>query len=129
MNLFKFLPPLLAACLTTACTTMAYEGSPRPDNEIAKIESDRTLVVTIDGKKVPYSGGNFASFKVLPGAHTLTVTLNDTTTYPRTRYSPAPLPITFFAFAGKTYVTRPHYSCTSWHPGVLEKPDPDLTSK
>lgn len=104
------------------CTTTTYEGRARLDSEVATITSDRTLVTSIDGKEVPYSGGNFATFKVLPGRHTIGVQLNDTGRYPRTRYSKEALPVVFSAEAGKVYVTRPVYkSGNKWHPEISER--------
>ncbi len=113
---------LIPAFAFTACTTVAYEGASRPDSEIAIISSDRTLVSTIDGKSVPYSGANYAKFKVLPGPHTIGVTLNDTGYYPQIRVSKAPLEVRFNAVAGKTYVTRPIYTDKLWRPEIVEKP-------
>src|SRR5689334_6296016 len=119
---------LALAVLAAGCTTIAYEGSPRPDNEIAVIESDRTLVSTIDGKEVAYSGGNFATFKVLPGEHTVGVTLNDIKATPR-RTSKKPLLVTFRADAGKAYVTRPVYDGGLWRPEIVPKEMPDEKAK
>jgi hypothetical protein len=108
----------LLAVLISGCTTIAYEGSSRPDSEVATIESERTHVTTIDGKEVPYSGANFAKFKVLPGEHTIGVALNDTS---MSRTAKRPLSVTFRAEAGKTYLTRPVYSGNLWRPEIVEK--------
>ena len=119
----KLLKPtaILATLLISACTTAAYEGSRKPDSEIAKIVSDRITIATIDGKDVPYSGGNYATFKVLPGNHTVGIALNDTSNYPRTRISTHPLTATFKADAGKTYIARPVYDDAKWSPEIVLK--------
>lgn len=111
----------LAAVVLSACTTVSYEGPRRPDSEVATIESDRTVVVMIDGKKTPYSGGNYATFKVLPGDRTVAANLNDHSAYPRARTSSQPLSVLFSAEAGKTYVTRPAYDGSYWRLEVIEK--------
>lgn len=111
----------VAAVVLSACTTVAYEGPKRPDSELATIESDRTMVVMIDGKKTPYSGGNYASFKVLPGERTLAANLNDHSAYPRARTSTQPQSVLFTAEAGRIYVTRPVYDGPYWRLEVVEK--------
>ena len=117
-------PSLLAAAVffVSGCTTTAYEGPSRLDSEVATITSERTLITSIDGKEVPYSGGNYATFKVLPGKHTIGVKLNDAGAYPRIRYSKDAFPVVFLAEAGKVYVTRPVYkSGNTWHPEISER--------
>lgn len=111
--------PLASAAVLAACTTVAYDGASRPDSEVATISSERTLVSTIDGKPVPYSGGNFAKFKVLPGPHVVGVTLNDTGL---NRISKKPLEVRFNAEAGKAYITRAVYNDRQWHPEIVEAP-------
>jgi hypothetical protein len=110
-----------AAFLVAGCTTVAYDGASRPDSEVATIASERTMIAAIDGKDVPYSGGNYATFKVLPGEHTISVKLNDTSTYPGTRFSKNALPVVFSAEAGKAYVTRPAYNGNTWRPEISER--------
>lgn len=107
-----------AASLVSGCTTVTYDGAPRPDSEVATITSERTLIATIDGKDVPYSGGNFATFKVLPGEHTIGVQLNDVDAR---RVSKKALPVVFSAEAGKSYVTGPVYNGPTWRPLVSER--------
>lgn len=121
ISLMKYLriAPLASAAVLAACTTVAYDGASRPDSEVATISSERTLVSTIDGKPVPYSGGNFAKFKVLPGPHVVGVTLNDTGL---NRISKKPLEVRFNAEAGKAYITRAVYNDRQWHPEIVEAP-------
>ena len=111
-----------AAFLVSGCTTVAYEGAPRPDGEVATITSEGTLIATIDGKDVPYSGGNYATFKVLPGRHTIGVRLNDVGLR---RLSKIALPVVLSAEAGKAYVARPVYDGITWRPEVSERPAKD----
>lgn len=58
-----------------------YEGAPRSDAELATIKSEGIIVIIIimevDGRKVPFSGGNFATLKLAPGERAITVRLND----------------------------------------------------
>lgn len=103
----------------SACTTVVYDGPSRPDKETATLKSEGTLVVSIDGKTVPYSGGSFASFKVLPGPHVVEVELNDVL---RHRISHKPLQARFNAEAGKVYVTRGIYVGSQWRPEIAEVP-------
>jgi hypothetical protein len=79
------------------------------------------MIASIDGKAVPYSGGNFATFKVLPGVHTLVVKLNDNPVWVgHRRYSKVDLPVVFSAEAGKSYVIRPAYVGRTWSPEISE---------
>jgi len=110
-----------AIFLVGGCTTVAYDGASRPDSAVATITSERTMIASIDGKDVPYSGGNFATFKVLPGEHTIGVKLNDTSAYPGTRFSKNALLVVFSAQAGKAYITRPVYNGSTWRPEISER--------
>ncbi|NRF69020.1 hypothetical protein HLB44_18665 [Aquincola sp. S2] len=109
------------AALLTGCTTVSYDGPRRPDSEVATLESERTSIATIDGARVPYSGGNFGVFKLLPGTHVIGVNLNDNSAYMSRRYSTAPLQIRFKFEPGRTYVTRPVYRSDQWSPEIVEK--------
>lgn len=105
----------------TGCTAVMYEGDVKSDSELSTIESDRTAVVMIDGRKVPYSGGNFAKVMVLPGVHSVTLVLNDNSSYGTRLYSLGALNVMFLAEAGRTYVTRPFYMENLWMPEIVEK--------
>lgn len=77
-------------------------------------------LVSVDGKPVPYSGGNFATIKVLPGPRTITARLNDVQGY-RTTTSNAEPPITFTAVAGKRYAVQPQFlERQRWYPQVID---------
>jgi len=105
---------------TAACTTAMYDGSPRPESEVATLVGDRMYLASVDGKPVPYSGGNFATIKVLPGPRTITARLNDVQGY-RTTTSTAEPPITFTAVAGKRYAVQPQFvDRQRWYPQVID---------
>ena len=94
----------------------------RPDvaaDQLALIKSKDTQVVEIDGKKVQYSGGNFAKFKILPGEHSVTIALNDVNGFV-TRYCKYSQTVYFAAVAGHTYVTKPKYSGEIWHAIIVD---------
>jgi len=111
------------------CTILAYDGPGQPDSAVATITSERTMIAAIDGKPVPYSGGNFATFKVLPGVHTLIVKLNDVPVLVGHRLiSEKDLPMVFSAVAGRAYVVRPVYVGKMWTPEIVEKPATDGVS-
>lgn len=102
---------------------MAYEGPAQPDSAVATITSERTMIASIDGKAVPWSGGNAATFKVLPGVHTVAVKLNDISVWMgRRRYSENDLTVVFSAEAGKAYIVRPVYVGKTWRPEISETP-------
>lgn len=101
---------------------MAYEGPAQPDSGVATITSERTMIASIDGKAVPWSGGNFATFKVLPGVRTVTVKLNDNPVWVgRRRYSENDLTVRFSAEAGKAYIVQPVYVGSMWRPEISER--------
>ncbi|WP_041929495.1 hypothetical protein [Methylibium petroleiphilum] len=103
-----------------ACTTAMYDGAPRPDGELATLVGDRMYLVSVDGKPVPYSGGNFATIKVLPGQRTITARLNDAGPY-RTVTSNAEPPVTFSAVAGRRYAIQPQFvERQRWYPQVID---------
>nr|WP_298146889.1 hypothetical protein [uncultured Pseudomonas sp.] len=104
------------------CTTMAYERPAQPDSAVATITSEKTMIASIDGKAVPYSGGNFATFKVLPGVHAVVVKLNDIPLWVGpARYSESDLTVVFSAEAGRAYIIRPAYVGNTWHPEISER--------
>lgn len=110
----------LLTVIMAACTTAMYDGAPRPDGELATLVGDRMYLVSVDGKPVPYSGGNFATIKVLPGQRTITARLNDAGPY-RTVTSNAEPPVTFSAVAGRRYAVQPQFlERQRWYPQVID---------
>ena len=117
-----------ALLFLSGCTTLMYEGLALPDAEVAIVRGDRMTISTIDGKAVPYSGGNYATIKVLPGPHTISADLNDVRGN-HTRTSKFEPTLSFYAAAGRQYVIRPEYVNTQWRPEVIEVSTGNVVSR
>jgi hypothetical protein len=124
----KLFSSALALLFLSACTTLMYEGLALPDAEVAIVRGDRMTIATIDGKAVPYSGGNYATIKVLPGPHTISARLNDVRGN-STRSSKFEPTLSFYAAAGRQYVIRPAYVNTNWRPEVIEVSTGNVVSR
>ncbi|HEX8699891.1 MAG TPA: hypothetical protein VF815_13695 [Myxococcaceae bacterium] len=107
------------ALLGSACTTAMYNGPRKPSSELATLVSDDSVISSIDGVKTPYSGGNFASFEVLPGEHSIGVMLNEVGGG-GTWYSNEPVTICLRAEAGKTYRVQIERQGVQWRPYMVD---------
>jgi predicted small lipoprotein YifL len=110
----------LAAC--GVVVTNMYTGPQRPDTEVATLKSDRTRISKIDGKDTPFTGaGNNNVYKLLPGRHSISISLFDNTVSPL-RASKEPMTVSIYAEPSATYITRPVYTAmNTWYPEVVEE--------
>ena len=116
-----------SALLTSACTTAMYSGPRRPPSELAILASDDSTISSIDGVQTPYSGGNFGKFEVLPGEHSVGVSLNRVVgggVYTADR----PYTLCMKAEAGREYRVRIDMVGSLWRPYMVDESSAALVS-
>jgi hypothetical protein len=111
--------------LLAGCTTAMYEGAPRSDAELATIRSESIIIMAVDGRKVPFSGGNFAPLTLAPGERAITVQLNDVGNKRTASTYPA---VVFDAKAGTRYRVKPKYAGRHWQAEVIDENSREVVS-
>ncbi|PVZ69660.1 hypothetical protein [Pelagibaculum spongiae] len=116
---------LIASFLLGGCTTAMYADKSLPDSEIALIKSDDAIILFVDDIEVPYSGGNYAKIKVLPGMRKITVRLNDIDQH---RSAIMHQSTYFNALGGDTYIVKPQYRDIYWFPVIINEATGEVIS-
>jgi hypothetical protein len=111
--------------LLVACTTAMYNGPRRQPHEIATLRSEDTRINYVDGKWVRDDAwaGNKAMYEVLPGWHSVGISLEVNKNYvifTETTYSKT-ITLCLDAKVGHTYVTAPVVSADSWQPRIVDE--------
>jgi hypothetical protein len=101
----------------SACATAMYPGPRRPASELVTIETDRTLLPSIDGVATQRDSER-AAFEVLPGLHAMAVTLHDVSINRVTRRAQV---LCFVGEAGHRYRIQPTYGGFVWHPELVDR--------
>jgi hypothetical protein len=109
----------VAVLLVSACTKTLYDGPRRPPSEVALIEAVDSRITQLDG--LPTSANS--SIEVLPGEHSLGITLNTLTGEGYRFYTNEPYTICLKAEAGKAYLVHIEMKGWSWRPRVRQRSD------
>ncbi len=119
----------VAVLLASACTKRMYSGPLRPASELAVLASDDSVISELDGRKTPIEEyGNHTRFEVLPGAHSVGVTLNmsrGNTGY----YSLVPYTVCMKAEAGKLYRVKIEVEGSLWRPYIIDDDSEERVSQ
>lgn len=117
------------ALLASACTTAMYNGPRRPASELALLASDDSVISAIDGVQTPYSGGNYGKYQVLPGEHSIGVTLNRVVFGVGTYYADTPYTLCVRTEAGKEYRVKIEMAGYMWRPYMVEEKSGEPVSR
>jgi hypothetical protein len=98
-----------------------YEGARRPNDQVAFLGTSGISVDKLDGE----DSSDGSRFSVLPGVHSLVVSLDDRysapTRFREHRLSGRPLALCFAASAGHSYVAKPTYEGKQWQPVLFDE--------
>jgi hypothetical protein len=114
---------LVIALLSLSCTRVAYPGPRLPNESVATVQPDRTMLYEIDGAEVPEElARRRVDFQLSPGRHVIGIAVHD---YHhgflarRLVYSTG-VKICLEAEAGRTYLARALVEGQRWQPEMLD---------
>ena len=113
------------AVLMLGCATVLYDGPRRPSREAVIIETNRTGLLALDGKRVGDGrpGGRDDEFEILPGRHKLGVALfrSERRNIGTMMYFKNPVNICLDAQPGRHYVILPAKVQNGWMPVIQDE--------
>jgi hypothetical protein len=112
------------ALLTLGCTTVLYDGPRRPKSEAVIVETNRTGILVLDGKRVSDAPeGRDDQVEILPGQHALGVGLfrAERRNFGKVMYFTQPVTVCLDAQPGHHYLIFPGKVPNGWMPLIRDE--------